>query len=57
MLYDIHSLQPNQKIEGQGHYSDYVNRKPYALFESGEDGVVIITVTFNAWKEKSIGVL
>ncbi|KAI4823261.1 hypothetical protein KUCAC02_011858 [Chaenocephalus aceratus] len=41
--------EPDRKIEC--HYSDSVCREPRALFESGEDGVEVIRVTFNDWEE------
>ena len=49
LLYDIHSLQPDQKVEGH-----LVRREAYALFESGEDDVEVIKVMFNDWNEVNL---
>ena len=49
LLDDIHSLEPDGEIEG--HYGSFVSGKPHALFESGEDGPVVIRVTFDDREE------
>ena len=49
LLYKIHSLKPERKIEG--HYSNPVSRELYAHLESGKDGVQVIRVTFNDWEK------
>ena len=55
MLYDIHSLKPDWEIDR--HYSDPVSREPHALFESGEDGVVVIRFTFDDREEINLRAL
>ena len=55
MLYDVHSLKPDREIKR--HYSDPVSRELHALFESGEDGAVVIRVTFDDWEEINLRAL
>ena len=46
--------QPSARLR---HYSDPVSRESHAFFESGEDGVVVIRVTFNDWEEINLHAL
>ena len=52
LLYNIDRLQPNRKIKSYN--SDIVTRKTYALFKCSKDGVEIIRVTLNDWKQVDI---